>query len=177
MVIKTPDDIKEWLQDIAETNIFSQLRAFSREHPNKPIPPELEFAALYAPIVGENDGSVSFDQELSEQIDAWIADDESRKGGGSYKEWRPEAFIRIGNLIQNDEMSLEAAVDTVLDELTENGIDDHPDNLTRSYHRHALKTLVDQIGTAIADDDNNKAVEFLEELRRRHNTFGICWSA
>ena len=132
---------------------------------------------MYAPIVGEDDGSVSFDQELSQQIDEWIADDESRKGGGSYKKWRPEAFIEIDNLIQDGAMSLETAVNKVLDELSEKGFEDHPDNLTRSYHRHVLKSLVDQIGTAIADDDNNTAVELLEELRRRYNTFGIRWSA
>jgi hypothetical protein len=104
-----------------------------------------------------------------------IVADESQKGAGSYKMWRPEAFIRIGNLMQDGAMSLEAAVGTVLDELAEKNIEDHPDNLTRSYHRYALKNLIEQIGTAIADDDQRTAMELLAELRRRYNKYGNRW--
>ena len=82
-----------------------------------------------------------------------IAADEASKGGGSYKEWRPGAFARIDDLTRDGAMSVEKAIDKVLDELAEKGLEDHPDNLTRSYHRHALKNLIDQIGAAIEDDD------------------------
>jgi hypothetical protein len=166
------DDIKEWLAEVATSNPFERLRSFRAENPEAPIPDDLVFAALVSPIVNEDADSISFDKVLAEQIDELIAEDENAKGGGSYKVWRPEAFARIDDLTTNGVMSVENAIDKVLDELAERGAHDYRDNLARSYHRHTAKTLIDQIGTAIANNDQDTAVERLNELRRRHNTFG-----
>ncbi len=171
------DDIKEWLAEVAATDPFERLRKFRAENPDAPIPDDLEFAALIAPIVNESEDRISFNEVLAEQIDGWITEDETSKGGGSYKEWRPGAFAKIDDLTRDGAMSVEKAVDKVLDDLAKEGFEDHPDNLTRSYHRHAAKTLIDQIGAAISDDDQDTAVELLRELRRRHNTFGHSWPA
>ena len=59
------NDIKKWLKEVAASDPFQRLKDYRRENPDKPIPEELEFTALYAPILGENDGSLTFDQELS----------------------------------------------------------------------------------------------------------------
>ena len=153
MADKESDDIKEWLTEVAASDPFERLRKFRAEIPDTLIPNDLEFAALVAPIVNEDEDRIGFNEGLSKQIDGLIAADEASKGGGSYKEWRPGAFARIGDLTRDGAMSVEKAIDKVLDELAEKGLEDHPDNLTRSYHRHALKNLIDQIGAAIEDDD------------------------
>ncbi|HJO89543.1 MAG TPA: hypothetical protein QF403_07855 [Alphaproteobacteria bacterium] len=177
MAEKDGDEIKEWLAEITATDPFERLHEHRRKHPDSLIPPELEFAALVAPIVGEDEGAISFDQDLANKIDGWIAEDEARKGGGLYKEWRPKAFTKITHLVQDDTISLEKAIDTVLDGLAKEGIEDHPDSLARSYHRYIAKNLVDRIGTAIADGEQKTATKLLRELRHRHNTFGHRWPA
>ena len=177
MADKDGADIKGWLAQIAATDPFERLRKFRAENPDAPIPDDLEFAARVATIVNEDENRIGFDEVLAEQIDDLIAADEAAKGGGSYKEWRPGAFARIDDLTGDGAMSLEKAVDKVLDELAERRIYDYRDGLTRSYHRHAAKTLIDQIGAAIADDDQDTAAELLEVLRRRYNTFGQRWPA
>jgi hypothetical protein len=166
------DDIKEWLAEVAASDPFERLRKFRAENPDTPIPDELEFAALVAPIVNEDENRIGFDVILAELVDNLVAEDKYSKGGGSYKEWRPAAFARIDDLTMNGAMSVEKAIDKILDELAERDIHDYRDNLTRSYHRQAAKTLIDQIGTAIANNDQDTAVDLLNELRRRRNTFG-----
>jgi len=177
MADKEGADIKEWLAENAASDPFERLRKFRAENPGAPIPGDLEFAARVATIVNEDENRIGFDEVLAEQIDDLIAADQASKGGGSYKEWRPEAFDRIDDLTSDRAMSLDKAVDKVLDELAKRGIYDDRHNLTRTYHRHVAKTLLDQIGTAIAVDDQGTAVELLEELRRRYNTYGHRWSA
>ncbi len=75
------DDIKKWLQELAATDPFIRLRQFRRRHPGEPIPYDLEFAALVAPIVNEDENRIGFNEVLSEQIDGLIANDEASKGG------------------------------------------------------------------------------------------------
>lgn len=171
------DDLREWLAEVATTDPFERLRRFRAENPAAPIPGDLKFAAQFAPIVNEDENRIDFNEVLAEQVDNLIAEDEASKGGGSYREWRPGAFARIDDLTRDGDMSLEEAIDTVLDDLANEGKYDHSDNLARSYHRHAAKTLISQIGTAIAEGDQDTAVELLRELRRRHNTFGRRWPA
>ena len=171
MVDDNDEDIKEWLAKNAATDPFERLRRFRAENPDAPVPVDLEFAFLVAPIVNEDENRIGFDVVLSEQIDRLIAEDEASKGGGSYKEWRPETFARIDDLAREGALSLEKAIDKVLDELEMKGIYDDRDALTRSYHRHARKILIGQIGAAITNNDQDTAVELLRELRRRHNIF------
>ena len=194
------DDLREWLAEVATTDPFERLRRFRAENPAAPIPGDLKFAAQFAPIVNEDENRIDFNEVLAEQVDNLIAEDEASKGGGSYREWRPGAFARIDDLTRDGDMSLEEAIDTVLDDLANEGKYDNlarsyhrhaaktlisqigtaiadSDNLARSYHRHAAKTLISQIGTAIAEGDQDTAVELLRELRRRHNTFGRRWPA
>jgi glycine cleavage system aminomethyltransferase T len=72
-------------------------------------------------MVNEDADSISFDEVLAEQIDELIAEDENAKGGASYKVWRPEAFARINDLTTIGAMSVENAIDKVLDKLAERG--------------------------------------------------------
>ena len=144
MVDDNDDDIKEWLAENAATVPFERLRRFRAENPDAPIPVELECTALIAPIVNEDENRIGFDVLLSEQIDRLIAEDEASKGGGSYKEWRPETFARIDDLAREGALSLQKAIYKVLGELDMKGIYDDRDALTRSYHRHAHKTLIDR---------------------------------
>jgi hypothetical protein len=171
------DDIKKWLADVAAGDPFERLREHRHKNPRAPIPDDLEFAALVAPIVNEGEDRIGFNKVLAEQIDNLIAEDEISIGGGSHKKWRPEAFARIDDLTSKENISLERAIDRVLDELAIRSIHDDRDNLARSYHRQAAKSLIDQIGTAIADDEQDTAVELLKELRQRYNTFGRRWPA
>jgi len=171
------DDIKEWLQKVAATDPFVKLRKFNQDNPEKPIPPELEFAALVAPILGEIEGAMSFDQELAQQIDVLMDEDDARKGGGSYKKGRLKAFAMINHLTQEENLSLEEAYEETLDQLQEEGIEDDRVNLDRAYQRYMAKKLINEIGQAISDNEQDKALKLLQELRRRHNTFGQHWTA
>ena len=170
-------DIKEWLSEVAATEPFERLRERRRINPNMPIPNDLTFAALVPPIINEDNNRISFNEVLANQIDDLLAEDERSKGGGSYKKGRLRAFARITHLTQDEGLSLEAAYEKTLDELQDEGIEDDRINLDRAYQRHTAKTLTNQIGQAISDNDQGRAVKLLEELRRRYNTFGRSWPA
>ncbi len=181
MVKTDTDDIKAWLQELQkrseEESPFAQLKRFREGNPGAPIPEELEFASRCEPIVGGEDGSISYEHELAIQIDRWIAKDDARKGGGVRKEWRQKAFERVVALTEIEGKTQRQAIDKTLDELTSGGIEDDTDNFERSFQRYVSKLLVDQIGQAISHGDEMKAIALLGEFRRRYNTFGCRWTA
>ena len=173
------DDVKEWLREISSealrTNRFSALRVFRRENPGEPIPPELEFAALYAQLLKEEEAPNSYEFELARDIDKLIAEDEASKGGGSFAEERIRTFEIIDQLkVDNPEMKLEDAAAKVLDELLGDDQETNPPpendpvgNLVRSYHRFHANQVIEQIGDAISNGDAHKGeVHLCNYLRR-----------
>ena len=172
------DDIREWLREIAteaeRTDQFAALREFRSAHPGSPVPDELEFAARYAQLLGEDKPPETYEAELAREIDKLVAEDDRSKGGGQYSQEQLAAFERIDHLRAADpEIRIEDAAARVLDEnYDEDQSSCSPDNdlvgnLVRSYHRNKASQILDQIGEAIRDADEVAGTALLREYLRR----------
>ena len=173
------DDVKKWLRELSaeaqRTDPFVALREFRLAHPGKPVPPELEFAAHYAAILGEDKAPVSYAVKLEREIDKLIDEEEASKGGSTFSKERIGLFECIDQLrAEKPEMTVEDAAAKALDELhgddqeTASPPENDPiGNLVRSYHRYNVKTLLRQIGDAIANNDEEKGKALLGEYLGR----------
>lgn len=164
------DDIREWLRENASQNPLEQLRQFRAQNPDDPIPDKLEFAALVAPLFGEEGERISYDEELANQIDGILAEADRAVGGGQISDARRDIYQKLDVALEAGN-SFSQALKSIEDELPDMDLE----NVKRGYQRYAHKHLVDEIGEAICDGGEPRGTELLDKLRRRFNTFGWRW--
>ena len=156
---------RDWFQQLAGSEPLVRLRAYREQHPDEPIPRDLEFAALYEPILKEAENPFGGDALIAARIDE-LLEAEPRQGAPE-KPWRAEAFLRIDYLIQRCGLSIRRAVEKVTGELDQNNADSFQETLLRKYQRFCARRLRDQFARAVLDGDEAAGVAVLQELARR----------
>jgi hypothetical protein len=173
------DEIDAWLRKIAvqaqQTDSFVALREFYKNHPGTPVPDDLLFQKLYAPLLGEDEPPRSYEETLCQFIDELIAEEDRVKGGGTFSNDRIREIELIDQL-RNEypEMRLEDAAAKAIDKLygDEQEVAPPPENdpignLIRSYHRYHAILLLKQIGDTVGDDDETRGTALISEYLRR----------
>lgn len=158
-------DLRAWFQQLASSEPLVRLRAYREQHPDEPIPRDLEFTALYEPILTAAESPFGDDALIAAQIDELL--EAEPRPGAPEKPWRAEAFLRIDYLIQQCGLSIRRAVAKVTGELNQNDVDWSRESLLRAYQRYCVRRLRDQFARAVLDGDEAAGVAVLQELARR----------
>ncbi len=158
-------DLRAWFHELVASDPVRRLREFREHHPDEPIPRDLEFTALYEPILIAAGSPFGDDARIAAQIDELL--EAEPRPGAPEKPWRAEAFLRIDYLIQRCGLSIRRAVERVTGELNQDDTDWSRESLLRAYQRFCVHRLRDQFARAVLDGDEAAGVAILQELTRR----------